>query len=206
MQQVLDKTPPEWESQVGPTEVFQVVRGTAEWNRIKQKFKVTMPISQIVTITRIQNTWLWGKYCNYKKMLESQHGKNTIYEMELFHGTGENDPKLIYEGEHGFNYNMKKKHMHSSGQATFFARDASYADTYSFKTPDGSKQIFLAKVLASNTYKCDSNLGASTAASNTQSSQLDFEAFIGGASPGSLQVFMTYDNNKAYPAYLINYS
>ena len=201
MYQVVDKAPPEWQPQLCTTEVYPVSQGTAEWNKVVQKFKTTMPVSQIATISRIQNTWLWGKYCNQRNRLSTQHGES-VREIELFHGTRGNDPKLIYEGEHGFDLRNKDKRL--SGQANCFATDASYSDTYSYMTPDGYKEILLVKVLISDSYGSAPPVQSTGQGSeSTGNLQLQYNTVTGET--GSSQVFMTYDNNKAYPAYLIKY-
>ena len=62
-----------------------------------------------------------------------------------FHGTRGNDPKLIYEGENGFD--MRYSNQGMWGQANYFAVNASYSDNYAYQTPDGYKEMFLVKVL-----------------------------------------------------------
>ena len=67
-------------------------------------------------------------------------------EGELFHGTRSTDPKLIYEGEDGFD-------MRYSAQGTWGLANYSYAYTRS----DGSREMFLVKVLTGDTFQCPSN-------------------------------------------------
>ena len=64
-------TPPEWEEQNDTTEVFSVHEGNAEWVRVEQNFRATLS-KKIVYIWRIQNTWLWEKYCHHKKRARPQ--------------------------------------------------------------------------------------------------------------------------------------
>ena len=208
-------TPTEWQPQTRTTEVFPVVQGTAEWNRVEQRFKATLGTSQIATISRIQNSWLWDKYCSHKKRLNLKHG-GKVNEMELFHGTRGNDPKVIYEGEDGFD--MRYSNQGMWGQANYFAVNASYSNAYSYRTPDGRfKEMFFVKVLTGDSYKCNSNnslrmppvkstaTGNVTATSGTlQLGQMRYDTVTGET--GGSQVFMTYDNDKAYPAYLIKYN
>ena len=210
MYQVVDKTPPEWQPQLSTTEVYPVFQGTPEWNKIELKFKATMPVSQIAAISRIQNTWLWGKYCNQRERLSTQHGES-VCEIELFHGTRGNDPKLIYEGEHGFDLRNKGRRL--SGQVNCFATDASYSDTYSYMTTDSFKEILLVKVLISDSHRCDPVTTSTDppvqptrqGSESGVNPQLEYNTMVTGETGGS-QVFMTYDKDKAYPAYLIKYS
>ena len=205
-------TPTEWQPQLGTTAVFLVVQGTAEWNRVEQKFKATLRSSRIVTISRIQNSWLWDKYCSHKKRLSRKNG-GRVNEMELFHGTSGNDPKVIYEGENGFDMRYSKQGRW--GQANYFAVNASYSNSYSY----GSrfKEMFLVKVLTGDSYKCGSNSTlrmppvkpaaagyAGASSGEVQLPQMRYDTVTGET--GGSQVFMAYDNDKAYPAYLIKYN
>ena len=64
----------------------------------------------------------------------------------LFHGTRENKPELIYNGEEGFNM------LHSEGgmwgKAIYFAQNSSYSHAYRYRNvANGTRQIFFARVL-----------------------------------------------------------
>ncbi len=203
--------PPDWQKQSDSrtTEVFSVAQGSTEWTRVEQKFKATLAY-QIVSISRIQNTWLWENYCFHRKKLH-QKNNGTVNEIELFHGTRLNDPKLIYEGEHGFD--MRYSNTGMWGMANYFAVNASYSNRYAFRTPDNCKEIFLVKVLTGDSYRCAPNkslrkppekpLVTGSAGGNVLFPKMDYDTVTGDTN-GS-QVFMTYDTYKAYPAYLIKY-
>ena len=214
MNTLTDNIPPEWQPQShnSCTDVYPVVQGFSEWSRIEQKFKATMPNAQIATISRIQNKWLWDKYHQHKMRLNKKLREN-INEMELFHGTRENDPKLIYEGEHGFD--MRYSNQGMWGQANYFAVNASYCNDYSYRTPDGFKEIFWVKVLTGDSHRCEPNRSlrkppvkptgdSNESGSFFQLSRPEYDTVTGET--GGSQVFMTYDNDKAYPAYLIKFS
>ena len=197
--------PAEWQPQEKTTELFPLVRGSAEWRRVEQKFAATMVGVQITSIERVQNTWLWEKYVQHKKMI---HKKNagSVNEMELFHGTSGNNPLLIYGSEEGFDMRYSAQGMW--GLANYFAVNASYSNTYAHTTVSGQRQLFLAKVLTGDSYECGSNHALKmppekSSSGHVQLSQVRYDTVTGHTS-GS-QVFMTYDNQKAYPAYLITY-
>lgn len=201
--------PPEWQPQSHTTQLFPLTQGSPEWNRVEQKFKQTMQ-NRIVQINRIQNTWLWENYVMHKKRLGLKND-GTINEKELFHGTRGNDPKSIYEGENGFDMRFSASGMW--GQANYFAVNASYSHSYAHPTSDGYREMFLVKVLTGDSYNCSSNSALrmppvkQTIASGTskvQLAQMRYDTVTG--TTGGSQVFMTYDNDKAYPAYLIKYS
>ena len=67
-----------------------------------------------------------------------------MQEMQLYHGTRATDPLLIYDGEEGFDMRFSANGMW--GQAVYFAVNSSYSNSYAFNAPNGSKQMFYAKV------------------------------------------------------------
>ena len=201
--------PDEWEDMAdATTKIITLNPGTDEWCKVSQKFQQTMPSSRIIEITRIQNKWLWEKYTFQRKRMNVKNG-GRINELELFHGTRANDPKLIYENEIGFD--MRYSNSGMWGQANYFAEKASYSNSYAHPRYDGSREMFFAKVLTGDSFNCspDSTLRkppfkpTGTTGGTLQFAQVHYDT-VTGYTNGS-QVYMTYDNDKAYPAYLIKY-
>ena len=197
--------PPEWKPQNKITEVFTVSPGTPEWLHVFQRFQHTMPQARVTSVQRIQNTWLWERYVQHKKRL---HTKNNgmVNEMDLFHGTRNNDPKLIYEGEDGFDMRYSAQGMW--GMANYFAMNASYSHNYAHvNTATGKREMFLVKVLTGDSYRCAPNhsLRMPPHKPSTGCGQLRTKYDTVTGITNDCQVFMTYDNEKAYPAYLIQY-
>ena len=199
--------PPEWQPQSHTTQLFPLTQGTPEWSRVEQRFTQTMQ-NQIVQIDRIQNTWLWENYVMHKKRLGLKND-GIINEKDLFHGTRGNDPKLIYEGENGFDMRFSASGMW--GQANYFAVNASYSHGYAHPTSDGYREMFLVQVLTGDSYNCSSTpslrmppVKQAGGGGKVQLAQMRYDTVTG--TTGGSQVFMTYDNDKAYPAYLIKYS
>ena len=202
--------PPEWVQQTQTTELFQVTCGSPEWQQVEGKFSATMAGHPIHSIARIQNKWLWEKYAIQKKRM-GQKNQGRVNEMQLFHGTRSNDPKLIYEGEDGFDMRYGAQGMW--GVANYFAVNASYSNNYAHQSQMGRKEMFLVKVLTGDSHECPSNRSlrmppvkpttGGAQGGDVQFSQMKYDT-VTGHTNGS-QVFMTYDNDKAYPAYLISY-
>ena len=201
-------SPREWQPQTRTTELFPLQRGTPEWNSVHGKFSSTMLDKRVVNISRIQNKWLWEKYVVQKKRLDRKNN-GRVNEMELFHGTRSNDPKNIYEGEDGFDMRYGAQGMW--GVANYFAVNARYSHNYRYKSAAGS-EMFLVNVLTGDSHQCSSNSSlrmpptktAAPAQGEVQLVQMKFDTVTGQT--GGSQVFMTYDNDKAYPAYLITYN
>ena len=203
------EVPKEWEVQTTTMQVFSLSRGSPEWSRVEGRMRETMPNVTIREIKRIQNSWLWQKYVHHKKMLHQKNNRQ-INERDLFHGTRGNDPKNIYDGDEGFDMRFSASGMW--GQANYFAVNASYSNSYAHQASNGCMEIFLANVLTGESHECPPNSslrkppakqGGATAG-QVQLSQVNYDTVTGHT--GGSQVYMAYDNLKAYPAYLICYS
>ena len=203
--------PPEWQPQCKTTELFPLSPETSEWDHVTQLFQQSMSKFEypIMSVKRIQNTWLWGRYFQHRNRL---HDKNdgVVNEKELFHGTRTNEPKLIYGGEDGFDMRYSAQGMW--GKANYFAAKASYSNSYAhINASTGLKEMFLVKLLTGESYECAPNQALivpppkpEKVGRRLQFEQLKYDTVTG--TTGGSQVFMAYDNEKAYPAYLIEYN
>ena len=223
--------PPEWEEQSEDQKhaLFAVNRTSEEWKHVQRKFEATMTGHTITKIERIQKPQLWERYQLSKKHLEQKNGGDAN-EQELFHGSRGNDPKDIYEDEDGFDVRCSRGGMW--GRANYFAVNSSYSDRYSHPVHSLSysahpvrslnsflstgypslndslgafrqkKQIFLARVLVGESFRCDSNhdLHKPPFKHGTKEKYDSVSGYTGGS-----EVYMTYDNSHSYPAYLITY-
>ena len=197
--------PPWWQPQVKKIQVFPVQKGSQEWSHVEGKFRASMSETSIAQIDRIQNTWLWKKYLHHKKMMAEKNSE-AVNEMELFHGTRRNDPrKILYDCQEGFDMRFSSQGMW--GQATYFAVNARYSDSFAHTNTNGQKEIFLAKVLTGDSCLSDpdSSLRMPPLKPSTEGEQLRVRYDTVAGFTGGFQVYMTYDNQKAYPAYLITY-
>ena len=81
--------------------------------------------------------------------LKQKLGREPHYEL-LWHGTRNTDPRMIYEGEVGFNLNYSRVDC-MWGIAVYFAKNANYSDDYRFNCANGDRQFVLAEVLIGDT-------------------------------------------------------
>ena len=217
----VDQTPEGWAPQTENLKLVELARNCDEWKSIEKRFKSTLTTATILKISRIQNIWLWEKYTNQKKLLHRKN-KGKVNEMELFHGTRENDPKLIYNGQDGFDMRMSNKGLW--GQANYFAVDSSYSDQYAFVS-GGTKEMFLVKVLTGDSCECNYNDSLRLPPQKPVKQALQKTTTVGDMRPRlkslkfqvqrydtvtgitkGCRVYMTYDNEKSYPAYLVQYN
>lgn len=96
------------------------------------------------------------------------------------------------------------------GIGIYFAENASYSNGYSFKNLDGTCSFFYAKVAVGQSILQTSNNTTkmpplkSNIASQSGSTEERYDS-IQGHTNGS-DIFIIYENSRAYPHYLITYS
>lgn len=202
--------PEEWEPQTKDLELKLVDKESQEYRRIRKKMRDSMPSVKILRLERIQNKWLWRKYVRHRKDM-SEKNKGDINEKELFHGTSATDPEKIYQSEDGFDMRYSRKGLW--GQGSYFAEMASYSDQYSYSMGAGQKQMFVAKVLtgeSANVPGGDKSLRMPPERSQVYSTEGLFGTTVKydtvtGKTKGC-RIYVTYNNDKAYPFYLITYT
>ena len=168
-----------------------------------------MPDADIISIQRIQNKWLWERYSQHKERIREKND-GVVNEKELWHGSRKSSSDNIYNSEEGFDMRFSSEGVW--GQANYFAEKASYSDKYAFKSTDGTKELLLAKVLTGDSFESPPNPSlrmppekpSSQKKGNVQLKQLRYDSVTGTTC--NCRVYMTYSNDKAYPAYLISYS
>ena len=174
-----------------------------EFIKIADLFWQSLPDSEIRTIERIQNRVLWKKYSTKSK---SMHEDSVpCRERTLFHGTRQTNPKEIYEGDSSFD--MRHSREGSWGRGNYFAVNASLANGYAYHVGD-VKKILLARVLTGLSYfsppkkfmKPPLLSGVGGAGGHVQRRHNSVTGQLGGST-----VYITYENDYAYPAYIITY-
>ena len=191
--------PLEWEPQTKSVELRGILRGSPEWNKIWSCMKMTLGC-KIISIERIQNKFLWGKYVRHKELMSCKGIRSTL-EMELFHGTSANPPQWIYESEEGFDMRYGRAGMWGLGN--YFAKSAKYASSFAYKTTNNVLQLFLVKVLVGDTYHVSQDKTRRMPPFKADG-KVRYDT-VNGYFNGSL-VYITYSNDKAYPFYLISYT
>lgn len=197
--------PDNWLPQSKKVVLVSIQQGTPEWNEVTDLFGKTLVASRITKLERIQNKWLWERFVFAKqRMVEKNKGQ--VKEMKLFHGTKNTRPKEIFKSEQGFDPRYSSQGMWGTG--AYFAVDAKYSDNYSHISGI-FKQMILARVLTGDTCRCapDSSLKMPPLKPCLKvQGAFENERYdsVSGHTRGS-DIFVIYDNEKAYPAYLITY-
>ena len=201
-----DIYPPEWKPQSSDIELSEVQKGSTEWTNIDSRMKKTIRNVALVFIHRIQNKKLWDKYAlESKHMAERNNGQ--VNEQFLFHGTRATDPCTIIESVRGIDFRYSRRDYQLLwGTGAYFAVNASYSDNYCYVNQDYRvKEMLLVRVLTGNSCSYgqvnDPNL---TKPPPLSQGSPDLYDTVNGHTNGS-DVYVVYDHDRAYPAYLIGY-
>lgn len=203
--------PVEWEPQSQESEIKPVRVDSTEWVGISKLMKKTLPSLVMVKVERVQNRPLWDKYYLEKKQISKTNGE--VNEKLLFHGSRSAVPRNIVLSSKGIDFRCSsRKRPMMWGTGAYFAANASYSDNYAHSVDSSlNKEVILACVLTGNSYsygkKTDSSLtkppsmpqlGASAPA------ECKLYDTVNGCTNGST-VYVVYDHDKSYPAYIITY-
>jgi hypothetical protein len=201
--------PQHWkQGQRSPVQTVAVPVGTEEWSELEDLLRQSLPSVRLVEITRIQNLLLWKRYSFFKSLMSRKNGSDKVNERLLFHGTRGTDPASIITSEKGFDFRFGSEDC-LWGKGTYFAVKASYCDSrFAFHTPRGNKQVFVARVLTGRSVHLPKPNRALKAPPRLPDSPTDSYDSVNGVVENPLRshVYVVYDHDKAYPAYLITYS
>lgn len=183
-------------------ELIDIKMDSPEWQQIESEFKVTLPNNQITGIQRIQNTRIYKYYYEEKIYLQKKNKKSKVNEIFLWHGTKTVSPgKIFLSDKCGLDSHHSAEGMW--GRGIYLAKNASYSHNYSHKLSDGSNQFFFCSVLIGDSVKLPHNNSLRLPPVKDESSGDRYDSIEGFT--GNSQIFIVYDNQKVYPAYLITY-
>ena len=178
-----------------------------EYERVTNEFLQTLPNVRVLRVQRVQNKILWKRYLHCSKMIRNVD-QPCLGEKLLFHGTSQKNPKFIYEGTEGFDMRFSASGMW--GRGNYFAVNSLYSSRYAFRTEDGNRKMFAAWVLTGNSFHSESDHSLTkppflkTSGNSSTSIRRRYDSISGTI--GGTRVYITYDNEHAYPAYLITYN
>jgi hypothetical protein len=184
---------------------------TEEYERVTDQFLLTLPNADILRVDRIQNKLIMRRYFHRSQVMR-EFGTEDLREELLFHGAGDTQPEDIYNGDEGFDMRFSKYGYW--GRGNYFAVNSSYSHCFA-SHHNGVYKMFAAKVLTGNSIfmERDNTLTKppflDSANDNARSNNSDaviqrrYDS-VHGITEGT-RVYITYDNDHAYPAYLITY-
>ena len=121
---------------------------------------------------------------------------------ELFHGTDENAVKAICQ--QGFDWRLCGAHGTACGKGSYFAVAASYSDSFSgVSSTTRHKMMFFNKVIV-GLYVVGNS---STVRPPPRDPSKPYELYHSCVdSPANPSMFVVFENDQAYPEFLISYS
>lgn len=177
-----------------------------EYEHVTSQFLLTLPNADILRVERIQNKMIMRRYFDRSQLMK-EFSTLDLREELLFHGTRDNRPELIYRGGEGFDMRFCLDGMW--GRGNYFAVNSSYSHGYAFEC-NGVYKMFAVNVLTGNSFYSnpDSSLTKppflDSPVSSDTTIQRRYDSVHGNT--GGTRVYITYDNEHAYPAYLITYT
>ena len=199
------KYPDNWASSTNER-LIELNKHSKEYQDIYNRIIKTVPTFVIAKIERIQNKHLWKYYQNQIEFLKDKG--SPINEKFLFHGSAVlRVPDLLYDGEIGFQMQFSNAGMW--GRGIYFAENASYSKSgYAFNNSDGTHSLFLARVALGDFIEQPSNnsyvLPPEKPQGNKQFAKARYDSIKGYT--GGSDVYIIYENGRAYPEYLITFT
>uniref|UniRef100_A0A7S1PKE8 Poly [ADP-ribose] polymerase n=1 Tax=Percolomonas cosmopolitus TaxID=63605 RepID=A0A7S1PKE8_9EUKA len=187
--------PTHWEPMERDEYTKVVPASDDERQKVERDFLVTTPEATITSVERIQSVHLWKKYASHRQVLEQRRGKK-MTELSLFHGTRSTQPSVIFESEKGFDRTHSRKDC-LFGSGFYFAKNSRYSVSYASVTPDGKRQMFVARVLVGD-FAEDVPQAQHTAPPAHKDS---IKANLNGS-----DVYVVFHSESVYPEFLVTFS
>jgi hypothetical protein len=177
------------------------------YQQIEKRFLSTVKNGLIQSIERIQNKKLWDKYTREKNRVISEKG--SIKEHLLWHGCRGSPPGYI--SQTGFDISFANDGG-MFGRGLYFARMASYScPSYCyFDKEKNVYHVFLSKVITGICHVTTSGTGFKKPPFWDSSKMIYYDSVTNVDNKNDddnvNQMYVVYENDKAYPYYLITYS
>ncbi|KAM4626660.1 protein mono-ADP-ribosyltransferase PARP14-like [Discoglossus pictus] len=193
--------PPQWDPMNEQVKVVVLKTGSSEYTDVQSQFTRTCN-KKILQIERIQNQTLWQNYQIKKKSMDDKN-VNMNNEKQLFHGTDPDTVKNV--NRNGFNRSFAGRNAAAIGNGTYFAVNANYSaqDTYSRPDANGSKYMYLARVLTG--MSCAGKAGLVTPPAKNATDPTDLYDSVTD-NPSGPSMYVIFSDIQAYPEYLITFS
>lgn len=197
--------PKYWEYQNDGVQTFKLSTNSEEW-RICEKL-ITKSLQVIITkFTRLQNMWLCKAY-NFNKARMNRRNLGTINKMDLFHGSSSKHPLEIVCGKDGFDIRHSKGG--TWGHAIYLSNSAQYSDKFAHCTASGERIIIIAKALIGESYDAGTDRQKELRMPPVQQRSVQNMLSIMYDSVSGItqtcRVYMLYNNDRAYPVYILKY-
>uniref|UniRef100_A0AAJ7TJQ5 Poly [ADP-ribose] polymerase n=2 Tax=Petromyzon marinus TaxID=7757 RepID=A0AAJ7TJQ5_PETMA len=158
----------------------------------------------VLGIERVQNPFLWEKYCRKKAFMLRKLPQMPERELELnlFHGTRADTVPAICK--HNFDPRLSGKNAAVYGNGSYFATAASFSHGYAGRAGHaGDRCVFIAKVLAGRHAVGRTGLRRPPALCPDDLASDLYDSCVDNA--GKPSIFAIFDSDQCYPYFLIRY-
>eukprot|EP00347_Sterkiella_histriomuscorum_P010568 403375783 len=158
--------------------------------------------ARIISIKKIFNESVYQIVESELNRLLVKHPDHAPLDLmnHLFHGTRQNDPQSIFSFENGLDMRYCNGGAHGIG--IYFADNSLYSNTYKFSNAAGQSEMLMCLVLTGLSSNQGGGGGARQPAPIPGRQGELFDSYNNGNGGH----FIIYDNQKAYPGYLITYT
>ena len=191
----------------------RIEHGSPEWSNIEEcmlkSYRTHHPGSskpQLKQLDRIQNDPLWRSYELEKDKMKRELGSDPA-ERSVWHGTRGTDPKDIYSDKQD-GFMMQRASEGMWGKGNYFAKEFAYSDRanggYAHDNLNGTKTLLFVKLLVGKAVEMEPKRSLAYPPDRTDGSELRYNSVTGKTV--NSQVYIVYENKRAYPEYLVQYS
>ncbi|NXT97088.1 PAR12 polymerase, partial [Buphagus erythrorhynchus] len=194
--------PPQWDQTALPEIGFKLIQlsyDSQEYRKIKTLFEKTMKNYCINQLRRIQNPMLWDLFQWQKEKMKKIHQLKGVNERLLFHGTNPSHVSAICE--QNFDWRLCGTHGTLYGKGSYFARDASYSHEYCSPC-SGRYSMFVAQVLVGDFVQGSPEYCRPPARAGNSNRLYDSCV----DDPTDPSIFVIFEKQQIYPAYILEYS
>ncbi|XP_061422286.1 protein mono-ADP-ribosyltransferase TIPARP-like isoform X2 [Lethenteron reissneri] len=158
----------------------------------------------VLSIERVQNPFLWEKYCRKKAFMLRKLPQMPERELELnlFHGTTADTVPAICK--HNFDPRLSGKNAAVYGNGSYFATAASFSHGYAGRAGHaGDRYVFIAKALVGRHAVGQPGLRRPPALCPDDLASDLYDSCVDNA--GKPSIFAIFDSDQCYPYFLIRY-
>ncbi|XP_071798571.1 uncharacterized protein [Asterias amurensis] len=198
--------PTTWDNRGARTdEVLVNIRAftSAEYINIANLFWDTMDDkATIISIQRVQNLELWEDFTKMSERMKKRKRGQPVLQKQLFHGTQEKYKDPI--SRQNFDWRLSGTTVGTLyGKGSYFARDASFSNSYTLPDSDDCRYVFVAQVLIGDTITGDpSYVRPPPKDLNDPHGEL-YDSCVDKMS--NTEIFVVFEKTQVYPEYLIRY-
>ena len=193
--------PADWyQRQTTEMELQNIASNSQEFQHVATRFNETMgQEGKLVGIQRVQNRRLYTNFAYKHEAFCKVEGK-ALEIMQLFHGTSQTDPAVIFQSDSGLDSRLGRGLW---GQGTYYAKNSYYSHDYCSRTPANQCQMFLCLVLVGDYVELDQNEKLVRPPNKKGSTSSCYHS-VKGVTPTS-DIWITYEAAMSYPLWLITY-